>query len=216
MMKENEYLKMINKLKNREHHIQGHKQMRKSAVFVPFVEEKKGLSVAFEVRSHLLRRQPGEICFPGGRIDEDDPSPQSAAVRETCEELGVTTNQVEVVAPLDVLVTPFQSIIYPFVGFIRNFESLKPNPKEVAEVFTVPLSFFQTHKPKKYAINVTIQPEEQFPFHLIHGGENYKWSAGRYPEYFYEYEGQIIWGLTARILTNLLEDMNVYEEDFLI
>ncbi|NEU34154.1 CoA pyrophosphatase, partial [bacterium LRH843] len=57
------------------------------AVLVPLVQKQDELHVLFEVRAHHLRRQPGEICFPGGKIEPNDSTPQDAAVRETTEEL---------------------------------------------------------------------------------------------------------------------------------
>jgi len=70
------------------------------AVLVPMVEGEEGLSLLYEVRAHTLRRQPGEVCFPGGRLEPGEDA-VSCALRETWEELGIPRPAVEVVAELD-------------------------------------------------------------------------------------------------------------------
>lgn len=192
-------------LENRTRKILGSENFGQFSVLLPLLEIDGETHVLFEMRSQNLRRQPGEICFPGGRIDQEDHDDRYTAIRETTEELGIPQNNIKHVLPLDYMVTAFGTIIYPYVGFIIEPEKIKPNPSEVAEVFTVPLSYFQTTKPDCYKINFSIQPEPNFPFELIEGGENYNWTGRKVDEYFYQYEGRVIWGLTARILTHFLE-----------
>jgi peroxisomal coenzyme A diphosphatase NUDT7 len=192
-------------LESRTRKILGSENFGQFSVLLPLIEKEGETHVLFEVRSQQLRRQPGEICFPGGRMDEEDIDDRYTAIRETTEELGITRNNIQQVFPLDYIVTAFGTIIYPYVGFIVEPERIKPNPSEVAEVFTVPISYFQTTEPDCYKINFNIQPEPNFPFELIEGGENYNWTARKVDEYFYHYKGRVIWGLTARILTHFLE-----------
>lgn len=163
-------IEILNKIGTHSPSILGHKQFAKYAVLLPLVETENEIHILFEVRSRRMRRQPGEICFPGGRIDKQDHSAQDAAIRETIEELGVRKEAITNIHPLDYLVSPFGMIVYPFVGMIREFESIHINPKEVEEVFTVPLSFFLTTKPQIHQIHTKLEPEEDFPFDLIPGG----------------------------------------------
>lgn len=176
----------------------------RSAVLLPLVDIDDEPGLLFEVRAHHLKRQPGEICFPGGRVDADDTDEAAAAVRETCEELGLEKDQVQVVGPLDVLVGAFPMMIAPFVGRIP-YDAVAPNPDEVAEVFVVPLRHLYAMKPERFDVPVRAQPTDEFPFHLIPGGRQYQWRTYILPEYFYIYEGKVIWGLTARILHHFLE-----------
>ncbi|TLS38172.1 NUDIX hydrolase [Pseudalkalibacillus caeni] len=192
-------------VKNREAKILGSEKFFKSAVFLPLIEKNGEVHVLFEVRAKHMRRQPGEICFPGGKVDLADKDEQSAAIRETCEELGVTKDQIKPLASLDYVVTSFRSMIYPFVGVIEADAQLSLNQAEVHEVFTVPLQFFIEKPPDCHTIELHIKPEETFPFHLIPNGEDYKWSRGSFDEYFYHYENYVIWGLTARILHHFVE-----------
>lgn len=200
-----ELKKLTAKLSNRTPGILGGETFSKFAVLVPLIEKNDDIHVLFEVRSFHMRRQPGEICFPGGKVDESDPHEQHTAVRETSEELGIKETSVINVSPLDYMVSPFGTIIYPFVGVISAAETIQPNPAEVAEIFTVPLSFFEKSEPERYTIRFKTEPEQGFPFHLIAGGANYNWQTRTMDEYFYFYEDKVIWGLTARILKHFLD-----------
>jgi peroxisomal coenzyme A diphosphatase NUDT7 len=185
--------------------ILGSEKFSKYAVMVPLIVKEDGIHVLLEVRSLELRRQPGEICFPGGRIDVQDDDEKAAAIRETVEELGINYEHITEVHPLDYMISPFGMIIYPFVGCIDTPTSIVPNPSEVGEIFTVPLSFFIKNNPEIYHIEFRAEPEENFPFDLIVGGENYNWRTSGIEEYFYRYEGKVIWGLTAKILAHFIE-----------
>lgn len=199
---------MIKEIKNRMQlhpfNLFGFAPLRKSAVLIPLVEVDGETHVLFEIRSHQLKSQPGEICFPGGKVEQDDASEKEAALRETCEELGIELEDVEIIDGLGVLVHPSSSSIFSFVGKIIDNTKIVPN-EEVSEVFTVPLSYLMNYEPEIHYIQVKIQPEEEFPFELIPDGRDYKWRNVRLPEYFYRYEDQIIWGLTARILHEFIE-----------
>ncbi|WP_188455519.1 NUDIX hydrolase [Virgibacillus oceani] len=193
------------KLGNHAPSILGSADFRKYAVLLPLIQKGDAIHVLFEIRSQNLRRQPGEICFPGGRMENKDTSFQDTALRETTEELGISLKQISDVYPLDYVVSPFGMIIHPFAGMITNPEIINPNPTEVAEVFTVPLSFFQNTSPKYHYVYLQMVPEENFPFELIAGGQNYNWRTGKIEELFYIYDDKVIWGLTAKILSHFID-----------
>ncbi|MGM0900973.1 MAG: NUDIX hydrolase [Bacillota bacterium] len=196
---------IFNKLKGRNPKILGQEDFFRVSVLLPLVEKDGEIHVLFEVRASHMRRQPNEVCFPGGKMDKNDQSEMHCAIRETTEELGIQEQDISNVIPLDYLVSAFGTIIYPFVGFIDDLTKLRPNPDEVGSVFTVPLSYLQQTEPDRYKINFEVKPEDGFPFDLIVGGENYNWQTRHVDELFYTYEGNVIWGLTARILTHFLE-----------
>ena len=195
---------VINKMKGHRPDILGHRDLQKYAVLLPLVKIENETHLLFEVRSMNLRRQPGEICFPGGRIEKSDRDQSHCAIRETSEELGIKEEDIENVMPLDFMVNATGTIIYPFVGTIKNPEKITPNESEVGEVFTVPLTYFLKSDPEVYKLHFEVIPEENFPIDLIVGGENYKWQIRHIDEYFYKYNGKVIWGLTARILVHFL------------
>ncbi len=98
----------------------GEGRFKKFAVLVPIVETRDGHSLIFEKRAGSLRRQPGEICFPGGKLEPGE-SPEMCAVRETTEELRVSEGQIGVLGPGDIFVSPFDLIIYPYIGKINDY-----------------------------------------------------------------------------------------------
>jgi coenzyme A diphosphatase NUDT7 len=201
---ENQFNRIKENLKYREPHVLGHEKYSKSAVMLPLIEREGILHILFEVRADHLRRQPGEICFPGGRVDLTDTDTRQTAIRETCEELGLQPYQIEPIAALDFLTGSFNTIIYPYVGKITAGSKIVANPSEVAEVFYVPLDYLLTTMPERYDIQIQSQPQEGFPFHLIPNGKDYNWRRGVIPEFFYRYKDYVIWGLTARILHHFI------------
>ncbi|WRP04877.1 CoA pyrophosphatase [Rossellomorea aquimaris] len=199
----NEVLRLF---KERAPRILGSETFSEYAILLPLIEVNGKTHVLFEVRSLNMRRQPGEICFPGGRIDRSDSDEKAAAIRETSEELGIHTDSITDVYPLDYIVSPFGTIIYPYVGKINaSLKELKPNQAEVEEIFTTPLTYLQEREPDLYNIKFKMEPEENFPFKQIPGGENYNWQARNMKEHFYYYEDKVIWGLTARVLHHFVK-----------
>ncbi|WP_025027039.1 NUDIX hydrolase [Caldalkalibacillus mannanilyticus] len=183
----------------------GIEKCKKYAVLIPLIEINGEVHILFEIRAESLRRQPGEICFPGGKVDTTDNNEQFTALRETSEELGISIDHIRNLFPLDYLLTPFGSIIYPFVGTIVSPEEIAPNATEVSDIFTVPLHFFLTKPPESHKIYFKVEPEADFPFDSIPGGREYKWQARTLHELFYYFEDKVIWGLTARILKHFIE-----------
>lgn len=196
---------ILKKLEGHTPTILGSENYSKYAVLLPLVRKEDGIHVLFEVRSLELRRQPGEICFPGGRIDSVDTDEREAAIRETMEELGIRREDITNVFALDYLISPFGMIVYPYAGLINRPERIIPSASEVGEIFTVPLTFFMETEPKVYHVNFKAEPEEDFPLDLLVGGENYNWRTRKMDESFYIFENRVIWGLTARILTHFTE-----------
>lgn len=192
-------------LKQRKQGILGENQSFRSAVLMPLLELNGEPHVLFEKRAADLKVQPGEICFPGGAIDLKDASPAQAAIRETSEELKISQQDIELVAPLDIMVSPFNAIVYPFAGVINNPQNISCNPGEVDEIFYVPLQHLIDQDPLEYVISLAVQMPEDYPYELVPGGKNYPYRMGKMPQQFYFWEDRIIWGLTARILHHFLE-----------
>lgn len=177
------------------------------SVMIPLIKRKGDVHLLFEKRALTLRNQPGEISFPGGRIEEGE-TPEKAAIRETCEELLIEENEVEVYSEGDFLVNPYSAIIYTFSGEIKkDFYEINPSKDEVDKVFTVPLKFFIENEPKSYHLNLNVNRSEDFPYHLIPNGENYKFKRGREEVLFYEYNGEVIWGFTAKVARRFAEKL---------
>lgn len=173
----------------------------KSAVLIPLVKDNNDeWNVLFQVRASHLKRQPGEICFPGGTLDSPEENPRQAARRETSEELGLRPEQIYIWGQLGLIISPFNLLLFSFVGEIPPLDALNPSPDEVDSVFTVSLTRLLALEPKTHHVYVQAKPSSDFPFDKIPGGQEYPWRTGILPEVFYQIDGHIIWGLTARIL----------------
>ena len=178
-----------------------------SAVLIPILEEADTLQILLEVRSFRLRSQPGEICFPGGRIEKGE-TPLEAALRETREELLVGEDQIRVLGELPRTVGPSLSPLYVFAGLLTNYrESF--SEEEVAYIMKVPLRYFLDHEPEHHRVRLKSVPEEDFPYDLIPGGRDYRWREKSYDVPFYRgiragrednSAGPVLWGMTARVL----------------
>lgn len=175
-----------------------HEKEKVSAVLLPLIKKDGRYHILFEVRSNKLTHQPGEICFPGGRRESGETSMQ-AAIRETCEELLVSESDIQLYGPLDYFLSPAGLRIDAYLGELVNYDG-QFSKDEVSDVFAVPLEFFQNNQPERYYNKIQILPEDDFPFDKIPGGRDYPWAKGKYEVLFYEYDGYMIWGLTAKIL----------------
>jgi len=159
--------------------------LRPAAVLVPLIDHRDGISVLLTQRTAHLTAHAGQISFPGGRIEEHDPDPVAAALRETEEEVGVPRERVGVIGRLDTYVTGTGFEITPIVGMIEPPYPLAIDPFEVAEAFEVPLAYILDRRNHQ-----RVERE----------------SAGRRRSFFIlPYEGRNIWGATAGILVNLAE-----------
>ncbi|ABR49066.1 NUDIX hydrolase [Alkaliphilus metalliredigens QYMF] len=182
-----------------------------SSVLVPLIERDGELHVLFEVRSLQMNHQPGEICFPGGKIEKNE-APKEGALRETTEELNIKKDHIHIIGEIQPIITPFHMTIYSYCGILKDiaFEDIAFNPSEVHSLFTVPLRFLLEVTPLIHHVENKMYPKDDFPYHLIQSGRNYHWKTGDYEVYFYEYGDYMIWGITAKILNHFLKILKDY------
>ena len=193
------------KFKNRKGKMIG--EYRRSSVMLLIKEEAGELYLCFEVRALNLKHQPGDICLPGGKIEKNE-EPFLAAIRETKEELNLKDEDIEFLGEMDYYISPYNSIMYSFVSKLKT-EIVEPNADEVDHVFWVPLKFFLENEPLGYDVTITPQMGENFPYHFIRGGENYKFHKGQIKQFFYQYEDYVIWGFTAMIVKKFTDLLKV-------
>ncbi len=112
-----------------------------AAVLIPVVNRPGGLTLLLTQRSADLPDHPGQISFPGGRVEADDPTLAHAALREATEEVGLPADRVDVLGELATYETVTGFAVTPIVGWVEPPFTLAPDPIEVAEAFEVPLSF---------------------------------------------------------------------------
>lgn len=155
-----------------------------AAVLVPLVERPEGMTVLLTQRTDHLAHHPGQISFPGGRLEESDGGDAViGALRETTEEIGLAGERVAVLGRLDEYITGTGFVVTPVVGVIEPPFDLVLDPFEVAEVFEVPLAFVLD--PANHKLNRLVVEGRHRPF----------WAM--------TYDERVIWGATAGILVNL-------------
>lgn len=178
----------------------------KYAVLIALIENEGIWEVIYELRSKSLRSQPGEVSFPGGRV-EDGETFKQAAVRETMEELNLKSDNIKVIGELDYLVSYANFTIHCFVGIISGItlDKIIPSEDEVDIIFTVPLDYFLDNDPDRYELDLQTVGNDEFPYELIPKGKDYRFRRGKHSVLFYNYKEHIIWGYTAKMTRHLIE-----------
>lgn len=199
---------MLDKIKNayKEHKPKPMMPFKESAVMLLLSKDEKGyLQLVLEVRALTLRSQPGDICLPGGRMDQGETSKETA-LRETIEELGINIADMEYIGAMDYMVNPYGIKIYPHIAFYHGAE-YRPNKDEVDHLFYVPLAFFIEQEPEGYDLQVGPLNLDDFPTERIRGGKKYPFRKGQNIKYFYQYGDYTIWGFTAEIIKYFIESL---------
>lgn len=156
---------------------------RPAAVLVPVVARSGSLTVLLTKRTEHLHHHPGQISFPGGRVEDTDVTHVMTALRETEEEIGLEPDRVELLGELPDYFTGTGFRITPVVGLVHPPFELKLDSFEVAEAFEVPLEFL-------------LDPVNHKRHRAEHGGRMREYHA-------MPWHGYYIWGATAGMLVSL-------------
>ncbi len=164
---------------------QAGRSLRKAAVLMPIVIRPEGLTLLFTLRNADLTDHAGQISFPGGRIESYDMTPVDTALRETEEEVGLARQHIEPIGVLPDYFTGTGYCVTPVAALVQPPFELRPDPREVAEVFEVPLAFLMDG--------------------MNHQRRTLKLPDGFSQRSFYvmPYDRFFIWGATAGMLRNL-------------
>ncbi len=154
-----------------------------AAVLVPIVAHPDGLTVLFTQRTAQLKTHSGQVSFPGGRAEPGDATSELTALRESQEEIGLRPEQVEILARLPDYITRTGYRVTPIVGLLTPPLDLVPDPREVQEVFEVPLAFL-------------LDPRN-------HRRESRELNGRTVGFYEMKFAQRTIWGATAGMLVNL-------------
>ena len=157
---------------------------RPAAVLVPVQERADGDYLVLTQRTELVNSHKGQVAFPGGRVDPEDPGPLGAALRESHEEIGINPADVRILGQLDQVTAASSYLVTPFVGLIPFPYEFRLNPAETTAVFSAPVSALLD--PGCFSVDERL---------LGRSG----------PIYHFCYERWDIWGATARIITQFLE-----------
>ena len=158
-----------------------------AAVLVPLIMREEGLRVVMTVRSSTMPSHAGQISFPGGKTHPEDKTPVHTALREAHEEVNIPPDAVDVIGSLGIHKGGLGFSVTPVVGLVNPSAPLRPCPREVDEIFEIPLDFVAD-----LANHVTEDRTLE--------GVPYKMYAAPYGRYH-------IWGLTAGILRSFAETL---------
>lgn len=147
---------------------------RPAAVLVPLVRRAPGVTVLLTQRTDDMPSHAGQIAFPGGRRQPDEDA-IATALRETEEEVGLERRFVDVVGTLDRYRTGTGYEITPVVGIVAPGFTTQADPREVADVFEVPLAHFLDEK--NHRIDSRLRDGQQRRFYAMPYGERYIWGA---------------------------------------
>ncbi|MEK7204453.1 MAG: CoA pyrophosphatase [candidate division NC10 bacterium] len=159
---------------------------RQAAVLLPLYQSEAGPHLILTKRTEEVPTHKGQIAFPGGGFEEGDADLLTTAIRETREEIGLDPGDVEILGSLDDTVTvTSRHVVRPFVGFVPHPYTYRLDPFEIERLIHLPILPLFAGAPFR---------EE-------------RWERDGQPVivYFYEYEGDTVWGLTARILKQFVE-----------
>lgn len=157
-------------------------EIKPAAVLVAVVDRAEP-GVILTERPDTMHNHPGQISFPGGRIDPEDDGPIAAALREAEEEIGLPPASVEIIGIADRYRTITGFEVTPVVGVIPPGLALRPCPGEVAGMFEAPLRHL-------------LEPSHQLVRTVM-------WRGRERSYYEIDYEGRRIWGATAAMIVNL-------------
>jgi len=161
--------------------------LTRAAVLIPIVARNGGATVLLTQRTDHLDSHPGQVAFPGGKIEKGDRTPLDTALRESHEEIGLERNQVDAIGYLQPYQTTSGFRIVPVVALLTPPFDLVPDENEVADIFEVPLSFL-------------MNPDN-------HQKQSRVWQERRRYFFVMPYEERYIWGVTAGIIRGLYEEI---------
>ena len=188
-----------------------------SGVLIPFFEAEGELRVLFERRASGIR-QGGEVSFPGGAVEAGiDRNSGDAAVRETSEELGLPVGEIRLDGRFGSFLNPSGILIDAYIGSldIEDEAELSFSPVEVEELFSLPFRYFFENTPEEYSLRIEMQsvftdsegreivgfPARELGLPLRY---HQAWTGRPHSVYVYPSKPHVIWGITAKILVNLV------------
>jgi 8-oxo-dGTP pyrophosphatase MutT (NUDIX family) len=162
------------------------KGFRRAAVLVAFVQDQNEWSLLYTRRSENLSNHRGQVSFPGGAMDPSDQTPMITALREAKEEIGINSNNIQILGSMSEFLTNSNYLVTPVVAIMDWPSELQISYAEVSRVFTIPIDWLRKKK-------------------------NWEEKSYTHPDgmngsviFFQPYDGELLWGISARITVDLL------------
>jgi len=162
-----------------------------AAVLIPFLNKANGWHLLFTRRNADLPEHSGQVAFPGGRADPGDASAEQTALREAQEEVGLEPADVRILGRMRDFLTITNCCVTPVVGVAPWPYPFRPACQEVSRVFTIPLAWLAN--PANHEVQERSLPPPYEPLPVI---------------YFRPYDGEVLWGASARLTLSLLDILN--------
>jgi 8-oxo-dGTP pyrophosphatase MutT (NUDIX family) len=168
---------------------------RPAAVLIPLLRKEESWHILYTRRTHTLAEHSGQVAFPGGRSEPGDAGPEATALREAYEEIGLAPGEVRILGRLNEFITITNYVVTPVVCLIPWPYNFKIQKEEVSRVFTIPLAWLS---------NPLHHEVRQRPLK----------TPGSHVDviYFHPYDGELLWGATARFTLTLLKILGVLDE----
>lgn len=167
-----------------------------AAVLVPLTCIEGAWHIVFTRRAETVEHHKGQVSFPGGACDPADSGPEATALREAEEEIGLRPAEVRLLGRLNDVVTITRYRVTPVVGVLPWPYTFRPAPREVARVFTIPLEWLAQ---RRNYVERPFTPAGQLrPVPVV---------------IYQEYDGEILWGASARIVLNFVEALGVLKQE---
>ncbi len=154
---------------------------RPAAVLIPLILREQGALLTFMQRTEDGRTHSGQIAFPGGGKEPEDADAVATALREAHEEVNIRPDTVTPLGLMDDNASISRFVVTPVVGAVHEVPDYRPDPREVQDIFEVPLDFL-------------LDPANE------HRSPDVEFLGKRWALYEYRYEERVIWGLTGRIV----------------
>lgn len=166
-------------------------ELKCAAVLIPLTIVKGEWHLLFTRRTDRVQSHKGQVSFPGGACDEGETTPEETALREAEEEIGLRPEDVTILGRLSQLITITGFRVSPIVGVIPWPYTFKVASIEVARVFTIPLSWLSDHN-NYWEFDLRDSERSLIAYH--------------------PYDGELLWGATARMTVSFLKTIEILSE----
>lgn len=161
-----------------------------SAVLIPLLKHHSETSLLYTRRSNTMESHQGQVSFPGGKYEKRDNSLIETALRESQEEIGINKKNIRVIGQLQPTRSTTEIIVFPVIGVIDHLQEISMNSSEVDRIFCIPLNWLAN------------------PGHSRLKNYTSKDGAVRKIWFFDLFDGELLWGITAKITKDFIELIN--------